>query len=288
MSQPEYNTPQTPQAAHELIERSGPDGKIVAGGQSLSLLMRQGLLDPEVIIDITEVPEFSDITVDGDRIRIGATTTYTELENNDLSEEISILGDVIDVIADTQVKNMGTIGGALSHADPSLDITPPLLTLDAEVEIGSVDGTRTVPLEEFAFGYMTTDLEKDELVQAVTFDRPAGGSSYQKHANVKGGWATVGAAARVVLSDDDKTIEDARLALTAVADTAVRAKSVESALVNEEATAETIAATTGSVVDDIDPLEDLSGSVEYKERLAESLSKRALRAATERAGGKIQ
>lgn len=287
MSKPEYKTPQTPQAAHELIERSGPNGKIVAGGQSLSLLMRQGLLNPDVIIDITTVPEFNDITVDGDRIRIGATTTYTDLENNDLSEKISVLGDAIDVIADRQVKNMGTIGGALSHADPSLDIIPPLLCLDAEVEIGSVNGTRTVPLAEFAFGYMTTDLEKEELVEAVAFDRPAGGSSYQKHANVKGGWATVGAAARVVLSDDGESIEDARLALTAVADTAVRANSVESALVGEGTSAETITTAADLVVDDIDPLEDISGSVEYKERLAKSLSKRALRAAVKRAGGEI-
>lgn len=288
MSNVEYTAPQTPAETHELIERSGHDGKIVAGGQSLSLLMRQGLLNPGVIIDITDVPEFNGITVDDDSVRIGATTTYTDLEQHAISTEVGVLGDAASVIADVQVKNLGTIGGAISHADPSLDIIPPLLCLDATVEIGSVGGTRRVPLSEFAFGYMTTDLEPAELVEAVVFDRPVGGSAYQKHSNVKGGWATVGAAALVTLSDGGETIADARVALTAVGDTAIRATSVEESLTGAPTTAEAVETATEDIGDDIDPLDDISGSVEYKTRLAETLSKRAISHAVVRSGGEIQ
>ncbi len=281
MSTQQYTTPQTAAEAYELLEEAGHDGKIVAGGQSLSLLIRQGLLDPTILIDITDVDEFNAITVEDGRVRIGATASYTDLEEHELGDEIGVLRDSLAVIADPQVKNMGTIGGAISHADPSLDIIPPLLCLDADVVIGSTSGTRTVPLEAFAFGYMTTDLGEDELVAAVEFDRPDGASAYQKHANVKGGWATVGSAAYVTLSADGH-LETARVALTAMADTAIRTPTAESALRGIEPTADAIEDAAQSVVEDTDPLADISGSVEYKQRLAQALTARAVTTAVKR------
>jgi carbon-monoxide dehydrogenase medium subunit len=248
--------------------------------------LRQGLLDPSVVVDISEVPPLSGITVDDGTVRIGAATTYAALQAHAASSRFASLGDAIDVIADPQVRNMGTIGGAISHADPSLDIVPNLLCLDATVHLGSADGSRMVPVSEFCRGYMETDLQKNELVEGITFpELTAGwGSDYTKHSNVKGGWATVGVGSRIELSDAGRC-ETVRIGLTAVDTTAVRSPTAEEALTGVEPTDEAISAAADAVVEDIDPIEDISGSVEYKENLAASLTRRSLRGAIERAGG---
>lgn len=281
-----YERPETVDTAREILDEHGHDAKLTAGGQSLMLLMRQGLLDPDVVVDISEIPALNGITVDEGRVRIGAATTYNELGSHRVSSQFAALGDAVDVIADPQVRNMGTIGGAVGHADPSLDIVPNLLCLDAAVHLGGIDGERTVPLSEFCLGYMETDLAPNELVEAVSFPADADdwGSDYTKHSNIKGGWATVGAGSRVKL-DEDGRCTDVRVGLTAVAETAVRSPSVEASLENEVPDGDTIASVAPDVVDDIAPLDDLSGSASYKEDLAVTLTERSLRAAVDRAGG---
>jgi carbon-monoxide dehydrogenase medium subunit len=282
-----YERPDERAQARALLAEHGRSAKLTAGNQSLSLLLRQNLLDPEVIVDISGVDELGGISVADGTVEVGAVTTYDELDDHAVSTDYPILGDAVSVIADPQVRNLGTIGGAVSHADPSLDIVPPLVCLGAEIVVGSTDGSRTVSLEDFAEGYMTTDLAKDELVEAVRFEAhgDATGSAYEKHSNVKGGWATVGAGA--VVTVDDGQVDDLRVALAAVGDTTVRATSVESALVGEPATSEAVADAAEAVVDDIDPLDDISGSASYKASLAQTLTKRAVASGIERAGGEL-
>ncbi len=284
--EPAYERPGDLPSVRALLAEHGEAAKLTAGGQSLMLLLRQGLLDPDVLVDISAVPALSGVEVADGTVTVGAATTYAELQSHPATARTGGLADAITVIADPQVRNMGTIGGAVSHADPALDVIPVLLCLDAWVRVGGVTGTRTVPLEAFLTGYMVTDLASEELIEAIRFEAGDGwASAYEKHATVKGGWATVGAAAAVRLSGDGGTIESVRVALAAVAETAVRAPSVEAALEGEPATRERVALATEHVRADIDPLDDLSGSANYKEAVAETVTERSIAAAIERAGG---
>lgn len=281
-----YERPRDLDTVRGLLAEHGSSAKLTAGGQSLMLLLRQGLLDPAVLVDISDVGALSGIEVEDGTVTVGAATTYSALESHPVAARTGGLADAISVIAGPQVRNMGTVGGAVSHADPALDVVPVLLSLDAKVRVGSTDGTRTVPLSEFSTGYMETDLRSDELVEAILFDDgDEWASAYEKHSNVKGGWATVGAAANVRLSSDGETVEAVRVALAAVADTAVRATSVEAELAGEPAAQARVAVAAERVRDDIDPLDDLSGSASYKAALAETMTERAVVSAIERAGG---
>lgn len=289
MSEPAspYVTPDSVQEACRILATHGPDAKVVAGGQSLSLLLRQGLLDPDVIVDISDLPEIDGITDRDGLVRIGATTTYSELGTTSPVADIGVLADAVDVIADEQVRNLGTIGGAVAHADPSLDILPPLRCLDTTVEVAGPDGTRRLPLAEFYEGYMETTLSDGELVAGLTVEAPGPftGTAYEKYAAVAGGWATVGVASSLTLADDGKTIQEATVSLTAVDDTPVRARSAEERLSGEPATQSSLEAAAPRIPDDINPLADLSGSVSYKETLAVRLGTRSLERSLTRASG---
>lgn len=285
-----YETPDTLSGVHALLDEHGSSAKLLAGGQSVMLLLRQGFLDPDVFVDISRVPGLSGVSTEDGVVTVGAATTYSALEETREINRHPVLADALHAIADRQVRNLGTIGGALGHADPSLDIVPPLRCLDAEVTVSSSAGARTLPLGEFHRGYMEADLEPGELIESVSFARVDGtwvGGAYEKHANVEGGWPTVGVAAQVDLDADDGVFSAVRVALAAVADTAVRTPSVENALTGQPISSNAIEQVAGRVTDDIDPIDDLSGSAAYKERLAEALTRRAISHATERAGGEL-
>lgn len=282
----EYHRPEALDAVHDLLDRHGQDAKIVAGGQSLLLLLRQDMIDPGIIVDITDVDELHGVTETDDTVRIGATTTYTDLESGSITDRYEVINDAVGVIADQQVRNAGTIGGAVSHADPYLDIIPPLLCLDAQVNISGSEGTRTLPLEEFCWGYLETDLQSSEIVESITFERdPVNSGAYVKVSNVHGGWATVGVAATVTLSDNDGTIEDVHVALAGVGDTAVRASTVEAELAGQPPSDAAVESAGDAVTEDIDPLGDLTGSAEYKSKVARNLTERCVNSAIERTGG---
>jgi len=280
----QYKVPQTPQETRSLLRESPPNAKIVAGGQSLMLLLRQGLLNPNFIIDISSVPEYSQISVNGDDITIGATTTYTKLREHPISSSYPMLEDAVSVIADPQVRNKGTIGGAVGHADPAHDILPPLLCLEATVSVGGSDGTRTIPLSEFHSGYMTNDLDPEELIEAIKIQNAKwDGSAYKKQSNVKGSWSTVGVSASISLRDNGERIDDVNVALAAVADTPIRSPTVEKKLTGSKPSKKLLNEAADVVKDDIDPVDDTSGSAQYKNRLAKAMTQRTLQSALERA-----
>jgi len=283
MSETAYYTPETVEGARQHLG-SEAFVKVVAGGQTLMLLIRQGFVDADALVDVGDVPALSRIDVTDGTVTIGATTTYRELAEHDLGSQVTMLGEACTVVGDRQVRTMGTVGGALGHADPAFDLLPTLCCLDAEIHLGSTESERTVPIEQYLVGHMRTDRDPDELIEAVSFDiDPGMGTAYEKHARVEDGWATVGVAAAVTTAEN--RFEDVRVGLTAVADTAVRSPAVEDALVGQPVTDEAIEAASEAVVEDIDPLDDLSGSAEYKRSVAPALVERAIGTALDREGG---
>mgnify|MGYP000445222018 CR=1 FL=1 len=225
-----YHAPDTVDAARRRLAET-PGARVIAGGQTLMLLVRQGLVDADALVDIENVPALSGIAVGSGTATVGATTTYADLLAADLTDRVGALGDACAVVGDRQVRNAGTLGGAVCHADPALDVLAPLLCLDAELSLGSVDGERTVPLPEFLVGHMRTALDPAELVESIRFDVPSAsgatgrvsaGSAYEKHARVADGWATVGVAALVSVADG--AFETVRIGLTAVAGARGRAR----------------------------------------------------------------
>lgn len=282
----EYYAPDSVEAARDHLADARGRVRVVAGGQTLTLLLREGFVDADVLVDVGGVPALGGLSIDADAVTIGATTTYARLADHRVSDRVAMLGEACSVIADRQVRHLGTVGGALAHADPALDVVPPLLCLDAEVTVGGAAGRRTVPLSSFLVGPLETDLEPDELLEAVRFERPDPdrvGTAYEKHSTVEGGWATVGAAASVRVDDD--AFADVRVGLGAVADTAVRSPAVEEALRGRSVTGGAVESASRAVTADIDPVDDLAGSAAYKRRLAPKLVERALARAADRSGG---
>ena len=284
-----YHSPSDLKSALQLLNKTEESIKIVAGGQSVMLLLRQGFLSPDTFLDISCIPELSGVSLDKNKISIGAATTYSSLELSKELQSYSILLDALHVIADPQIRNLGTIGGALGHADPSLDIVPPLLCLDSKITLKSLNNTRTISLLDFHKEYMTADLLKNELIHSITFDHLTKnqGGPYEKVANVEGGWPTVGVAAQVELNEESDILLDVKIALAAVGDTAIRSNSMEKHLIGSEISIDSIKKASESVPRDIDPIDDLSGSAKYKSHLAGVLSQRALIKAIQRAGGSL-
>lgn len=289
--EPRFVRPETAADARTLLENGPQSTEIVAGGQSLMLGLRQGIADPSLIVDISAIPEYSDIVVGNDTVEIGATTTYAELESHQLSSTCEALGDAVSVIGDVQVRNRGTIGGAVSQADPAYDLLPPLLALDASVTIGSTAGKRTCPLSDFFTGPSSTVLTDAEIVEGVTFDPTVTGTGcYLCQGTVAGGRSTVGVGVDVTLSSPttNPTVTRARVALGAVAPTPVRALGVERVLTDTMLSAATIQRAADAVGAEIDPVDDVYGTAVYKTELASVLTARAITTAVRRAGGSIE
>ncbi|WP_167837352.1 FAD binding domain-containing protein [Halosimplex halophilum] len=282
----DYYRPETVAAACRRLHEADGRARVVAGGQTLMPLVRQGLVDADAFVDVSAIPELSGVAVADDRTSIGATTTYAELARHDLSDRAAALGDACSVVADRQVRALGTVGGAVAHGDPTFDLLAPLCALAASVELADPDGRRRVPLGEFLVGHLRTDRRENELVTGVTFDRldpERAGTAYERHAAVESGRATAGAAAVVTLADG--AVERVRVACSAVADTPVRAHAVENDLVGGPATDAAVATASERAPEDIDPIDDEAGSAAYKRRLAATLVERSLLSAVRRAGG---
>lgn len=280
----DYYTPDSIPAAQRRLAETDGFVKVLAGGQTLSLLVRQGLVDADALIDVSDVPELCGVSFEGENAEIGTATTYAGLREDALTDQVGALDDACSVVGDRQVRTLGTVGGAVCHADPALDVVAVFQALGATLTVGSVAGRRSVPIDSFLVGHMRTDLADEELLESITVDVPGErtGTAYEKYAPVETTWATVGAA--TWLTVESGTIADARVGLTAVADTAVRSPAVESALVDEPADRSTLAAASEAVVEDIDPIDDGAASAAYKSELAPTIVERSLARALDRAG----
>jgi carbon-monoxide dehydrogenase medium subunit len=280
----EYVRATSVENALELLERHGPEARVIAGGHSLLPMMKLRLARPEWLIDINDVAELDHITADGEQLRIGALTRHAALLSSDLVGRLfPIVHDAERVIADPVVRNRGTIGGSLGQADPAEDLTTVCDVLRAEVVIAGRSGQRTVDMAEFHRGPYETACEQHELVTEIRLPIRAGtGSAYEKVERRVGDWAVAAAGAALVLSPDG-VIEDAAIGLTAVGleGLAVDAAAV---LLGQRPGEEIFADAGRLAADACSPVEDQRGPVDYKRHLADELTRRVLRSAAERAG----
>ncbi len=277
----DYLAPTTVADALAALAEHGDDAKVMAGGQSLLPILRMRLNAPEVVIDLTGVEGLRGIseenTADGGHITIGAMTTYQDVLDSDLvAEHAELLIKAITEVADPQIRHRGTVGGALVHADPAGDVGAPVLALDAELVITGADGQeRTVTASDFFVDLFETAVGEGELLTAIRVPKHTGwGSDYQKFVRVSHQWSIVGVAA--VVRAVGGSIAEAKVGLTNMGSTPLRASSVEQALVGREASEEALREVCAAVSEGTDPPSDLNGDADYRRHLAGVLTRRAV------------
>jgi carbon-monoxide dehydrogenase medium subunit len=271
--------------AQQLLQQH-PGAKVVAGGHSLIPLMKMRLMAPPALVDIGRIAELKGIATAGSTIRIGALTTHSELASSSvLTSGCPMLAEAAAQIGDAQVRNYGTIGGNVAHADPASDLPTVLLALGARFIAAGRGGLRTIEADSFFQGMMTTALADGEILTAieVAAKKSGEGMAYMKFTHPASRYAVVGAAAVVVVNGGVCTA--ARVAVGGLTPRAVRASAVEKALSGARRSSDTIARAAEAVAGDVgaDVLEDIFASAEYRRAMAAVYVKRALAAAFERA-----
>jgi aerobic carbon-monoxide dehydrogenase medium subunit len=284
----EYERAGSVDDALALLERHGPEARLIAGGHSLLPMMKLRLARPEVLVDINDLADLSYIRVDGDTIAIGGMTRHAELLVSPvLGEHYAIFQDAERVIADPIVRNRGTIGGSFCQADPSEDLAAVGAALRAEMVVRSTGRERTIPAREFHTGPYETVLEPAEILTEVRVPiRPGAGSAYEKVERRVGDWPIAAAGAFVTLDGD--TVGDVGIGLTAVGAPHFCAPDAEDALRGQEATDDNLAAAAEAAAEACNPAADQRGPVDYKRHLARELTLRALRRSVARARGEAE
>jgi len=281
----EYERATSVDHALALLERHGPDARLIAGGHSLLPMMKLRLARPEVLIDINALSDLDYVRIDGDAIAIGAMTRHaTLLDSAVLHEHYPIFRDAERVIADPIVRNRGTIGGSFCQADPSEDLSAVGSALRGSIVIRSSAGTRTVPIREFHDGPYETKVASAEMLVEVRIPiRPSAGSAYEKVERRAGDWAVAAAGAFVQLDGD--VVADVGIGLTAVGAPHFTCVAAEDALRGKAATPANLAAAAQQCHDGCNPQADQRGPVDYKRHLARELTLRALTRSVARARG---
>jgi carbon-monoxide dehydrogenase medium subunit len=273
----DYATPESLDEALALLAR-GATIRILAGGQSLLPTLKLRLDRPDLVVDLRKIPELSYIREEDGEIAIGALTTYADLVASDLIDSgvARCLAEAAASVGDLQVRNLGTIGGSLSHADPAADIPAAALALDASVVARSEGGDRTISAGDFFHGLWATALEPSELLREIRFRMPAnGGGAYEKLRQAASGFALVGAAA--VAEMDGGTIEALRVALTGVSSGPFRLHALEDRLVGETLSEELVQAACDGAGEAIEnPMSDSHASAEYRVAMAGVTARRAI------------
>lgn len=280
----EYHTAGSVDEALKLLALHGEEAKLLAGGHSIVPLMKLRFLQPAHLIDISGLAELRGIREAGDAIVIGAATTHRELETSGLlRQKLPVLAEAAAVIGDPQVRNVGTLGGSLAHADPAADLPAAVLALEAEIVAVGPDGTRSIPAQQCFTGLMTTALEPTEILKEVRFPVPTGrrGGAYEKHPHPASRYAVAGVAA-VLTVDEDGRITRARVGITGLGTCAIRALAVEQALIGaDDETA--LGKAAEQATEGLELRADLQGPVDYKAHLARVYTRRALARARARA-----
>ena len=272
--------------AHQLL-RKYPGAKLLAGGHSLIPLMKLRLAMPSAVVDIGRIPTLKGISANGGSLRIGALTTHTELASSrELASACPMLAEAASMIGDSQVRNVGTIGGNIAHADPASDLPTVLLALDAKIHVAGPAGERAIPASEFFQGMMTTALGSDEILTAIEVPaKQAGqGMAYVKFRHPASGYAVVGVAAAVSVADG--TCTSARVAIGGLLPAAVRCAAVERTVEKQRISSESVARAASevrAVLSDGDVMGDIFASAEYRKAIAPVYVGRALTSASARA-----
>jgi carbon-monoxide dehydrogenase medium subunit len=282
----EYHAPRSVEEVVALLAEHGDEAKILAGGQSLMPLLAMRLSRPEHLIDINDVDSLAGISASADGLAIGALTRERDAERSSLvAERSSVLAEALPLIGHVTIRNRGTIGGSITHADASAELPAVAVVTGAELVLRSARGDRVVPAADFFDGHFTTTMEDDELLVEVRVPSgPAGaGWAFYEIVQRHGDFALVGVAAMVAL-DEDRRIRETRLCLIGVADRAVRAPVAEASLTGQMPTVDAFTAAAADAARDLAPASDMHGSAEFRRHLAGVAVRRALTTAAERAG----
>jgi CO/xanthine dehydrogenase FAD-binding subunit len=281
----ELSTPDSVEACLAALAQRGPDAKVVAGGTDLLPQMKNGVVKPGLVIDLSGVPALRAITTDGDGLQIGAAVTARALElDSRVQSRFASIAESGALVGSVQVRNLATVGGNLCNAAPSADMAPPLLALEAEAVIAGPKGRRRVPLASFFTGVRRTVLGPDELLVEFAVPTPAerSGGNYLRHTPRRElDIAVVGVASQLTLSNG--VCAKARIALAAVAPTPVRATAAEQALEGQPVTPQLIERAAELAVSAAKPISDQRGSAAFRLHLVQALTRRTLTTALERA-----
>ncbi|MBI3653609.1 MAG: xanthine dehydrogenase family protein subunit M [Acidobacteria bacterium] len=277
----DYVTPATLNEALALLAEHQDDAKILAGGHSLIPAMKLRLAMPQMLIDIGRIKDLAYINEEGSQLRIGAMTTHYQIESSArLKDLCPILPQAASTIGDVQVRNKGTIGGSLAHADPAADWPAVMLALQADIVVVGSSGERLIKADDFFVDMLTTALEPGEILREVRINIPTGnfGQAYAKAAQPASGFAVVGVAAHLT-RDANGNCESASIGVTGVASKAYRATGVECALVGTTLDDAAIASAASHAADGVDLNGDLYASADYRRHLIQVYVRRAIAAA---------
>ena len=282
-----YHVPITVKEALAWLAKHGDEAKVIAGGQSLLVLMKQGLIAPQYLIDIKGIAALDYIKFDEKKgLKVGSLTSHRAIESSPVvRKEFGVLAQMEQGLASIQIRNCGTIGGNLCHADPAGDPAPPLIALRANARIAGPHGERSLPLEEFFRDYYETALQTDEILAAIQVPKPAPrtGTAYTKFALMAGDHPIVGVAVSLTLGSRDGVCDDARIVLGAVAPVPMRAQRAEKVLAGKVINDEVIEEAARIAAEESRPTSDVHGSEEYRKELVRVLVKRVAKEAIERA-----
>ncbi len=272
----DYLAPTSVEEALSALAEHGDEAKLIAGGQSLLPVLRMRLNAPEMIIDLGRIDSLRGIREDGDAIVIGAMTTHHEVRDSDLVKQHALLiSKAAAEVADSQIRHRGTFGGALAHADPAGDLGAPSLALGAQFVIAGSGGTRTVEADDFFQDFFETAIGEDEILTEVRIPKHTGwGAHYEKFVRVVHQWpiVAVGATVRV----DGGNIAEAKIGLTNMGATPLRARATESALTGAGTSEDDVRAAADQAADGTNPPSDLNGDSDYRKHLATVLTRRAV------------
>ncbi len=283
----EYHAPKSLEEALRLLDRHGDEAKLLAGGHSLLPMMKLRLAAPRFVIDLGRLKGLNYIREEQGMIAIGALTTHADIEHSSLLHaKCPLLAETAAEIGDVQVRNRGTIGGSLAHADPAADYPAAILALDAIMALQSTTGSRTVPATEFFVDMLTTQLRPGEILTEVRVPviGKGTGAAYCKLSQPASGFAVVGVAARVTLSKGK--LAQVFVGVTGVGPKSYRAASVENSLRGKKVSEKAVADAARHAAHGVDPLSDLHASAEYRREMAAVFTRRALAQAIARASGK--
>jgi carbon-monoxide dehydrogenase medium subunit len=273
----EYVAPTTVEEAVAALASAGEDAKVMAGGQSLIPVLRLRLSYPETVVDLGRIPALKGVREEGDVLVIGSMTTHDEILRDPLVRQFApLLRQATETVADPQVRHRGTFGGSLSHADPAGDLPAVALALDAELVIAGPDGRRTVPAGEFFLDYLTTAIQQGEILVEIRVPKlgEGWGTCYEKFNRVAQAWSIVAVAAAV--RRENGSITEARVGLTNMGTTPLRATGVERALAGSVASADVVAEAASHAAEGTSPTSDVNAQADYRAHLATVLTKRAL------------
>jgi carbon-monoxide dehydrogenase medium subunit len=282
----EYFTPKTLKEALTLLDKYKDECKVIAGGQSLLILMRQGLVAPPYLVDIKGLSELSYIKDAKEGLKIGALTTHRAVEKSPvIKKKFSVLAEMEQRLASIQTRNWGTIGGNICHADPAGDPIPVLIALNATLTTAGLKGERKIAVADFCRDYFETALEPGELLTEIQVPPPPPrtGAAYTKFNVIESDLATVGVAVSVTLGAGDGVCQDIRIALGASAPTPMRAKKAEAVLKGKRVT-DNLLKEAGEVAStEAEPISDIYASAEYRRELVKVLVARVAKEASARA-----